>query len=290
MGSRRKAECIDSTYYSHPFKCSDCSLIYYDPQPTIPALRAFYSSTEQTSYANLLRGWTPQVLGDKEIEDCTRTLKELETFWLGGREGDLTTRSISFLEIGIGNAHMLAVARDALGWRVGGIELSEPLAEDARRSFGLSISQTDLSSLSAEFPDSGIHDIVFMSHVLEHTRHPGRVLENIAKLLRPGGIVVVHVPNGGSLQALHGWLDWPWSNYPEHLYFFTRESFEVSFKRVGMQCESFDSHSYETDEKAIAELLGRQIGRGAPLETKLFYEGLRESLLLPELRVVARKK
>lgn len=289
MGRRLKNECIDDSYSSRAFRCSQCGLIYYDPQPTLSALQNFYSRTDDAGYANLLKGWTPQVLDEGEKASCAVVLKEMEEAWAKGAGLGNDGIQLRFLEIGIGNAHLLAVGRDLLGWVVSGIEISHPLAEDARRSFGIEVAELDLSDASSSAPYLGEVDIILMSHALEHTRHPGRVIEKIAGMLRPGGIAAIQVPNGGSLQAQRGWRDWPWGNYPEHLYFFTKNAFEKSFARVGMRCESFDSRRYPGDEKAVLELLRRQVGYDPAMTLRPFERALQEGLLLPELRVVARK-
>lgn len=44
------------------------------------------------------------------------------------------------------------------------------------------------------FPDGGF-DIVYSQNVLEHTENPGMVLEEAVRVLRPGGILFVEVPN-----------------------------------------------------------------------------------------------
>jgi 2-polyprenyl-3-methyl-5-hydroxy-6-metoxy-1,4-benzoquinol methylase len=40
-----------------------------------------------------------------------------------------------------------------------------------------------------------LYDVVVFSHVLEHLRNPARVVARFARLLRPGGVCVIAVPN-----------------------------------------------------------------------------------------------
>jgi 2-polyprenyl-3-methyl-5-hydroxy-6-metoxy-1,4-benzoquinol methylase len=49
-----------------------------------------------------------------------------------------------------------------------------------------------------ELPQRGVlYDAVLMCEVIEHVAHPDRLLASVARLLRPGGIVVLTTPNGG---------------------------------------------------------------------------------------------
>ena len=289
MGCRHRSERIDKSQCSSAYCCKKCGLVYFDPQPSLAQLQSYYSREDEAGYANLLRGWTPQELGQDEKKSCIARLRELETHWLRKAPHGSEDRKARFIEVGIGNGHLLVVGRDELGWEVSGIELSHPLAEGARKSFGLDIIELDLSDASSAAPYSGTADIILMEHALEHTRHPGQVIRQLAEMLRPGGIAAIFVPNGGSLNALYGFETWGWGNYPEHLYFFTRSAFELSFSRAGMVCEYFDSRSFEGDGKSLKGILGRQINRDRPIDLDPLLPGLAKNLLLPELRVVARK-
>lgn len=290
MGRRLKNEQVCRVFCSTAYRCAQCRLVYFDPQPDAATLTNFYSAPGDAGYAALLRGWTARDLSEEQRADCRRKLEKLEVQWRKASPHS-TTRKPKFVEVGIGNAHLLAVARDVLGWQVQGIDVSHPLAEDARRGFGLEIIERDLSvpGVGDGLP-SGV-DIVLAEHTLEHTRHPGQVLRSIAGMLAPGGIAVVMVPNGQSLQALRNFSGWAWGNYPVHLYFFTRRAFELSFQKAGMVCESFDSSVYDDEGKeATGKVLRSALGLDEAADIAAYFPAMRDSLLLPELAVVARKR
>jgi SAM-dependent methyltransferase len=54
---------------------------------------------------------------------------------------------------------------------------------------------------SYRFPE-GQFDAVLCWTVLEHLAHPSRAVENLARALRPGGLLIVGVPNPRSLKGL----------------------------------------------------------------------------------------
>ncbi|MDB4985587.1 MAG: hypothetical protein JWN04_765 [Myxococcaceae bacterium] len=55
-----------------------------------------------------------------------------------------------------------------------------------------------VADLESEFPGAIIqrsYDAILCSHVLEHLRNPASVVERLAALLKPGGSIVIAVPN-----------------------------------------------------------------------------------------------
>lgn len=53
---------------------------------------------------------------------------------------------------------------------------------------------TDDAETLSKFPDNS-QDFVIMSHVLEHLPNPMRAIENIHRVLKPGGVTFIVVPN-----------------------------------------------------------------------------------------------
>lgn len=95
------------------------------------------------------------------------------------------------LEIGCGNGRLLKLAADE-GWSVAGIELSEQLAETARRRLGVTVRTADF--LADEYA-GGPFTVVVLRHVLEHLPDPRRALRRIAARLVPGGHALLEFPN-----------------------------------------------------------------------------------------------
>lgn len=81
----------------------------------------------------------------------------------------------------------------------------------------------DLEAGRLPFPDRDF-DAVFAKDVLEHLREPWRMLGEIARVLRPTGIVVASVP-----------MEYPWVVWNDytHVRGFTRESLALLFEDAG---------------------------------------------------------
>lgn len=95
------------------------------------------------------------------------------------------------LDVGCGEGLFLEVAREN-GWDVAGTEISPAGARLAAASLGEAIFCGALSD--AHYPDASF-DVVTLWHVLEHTTNPFEQLSEIRRILKPGGLLVVAVPN-----------------------------------------------------------------------------------------------
>jgi glycosyltransferase involved in cell wall biosynthesis/SAM-dependent methyltransferase len=96
------------------------------------------------------------------------------------------------LDVGCGGGHLLRAAR-AEGWRGVGSDLSHSACRAATVAAGAPVAQAEATALP--FRD-GTLDAVTLVNVLDHTASARRVLQEAARVLRPGGLVVVRVPNG----------------------------------------------------------------------------------------------
>ncbi|NWG74286.1 MAG: class I SAM-dependent methyltransferase [Rubrivivax sp.] len=77
--------------------------------------------------------------------------------------------------------------------------------------------------LDAPFEDGGF-DAAILWHVLEHARDPRAQLTRLARLLRPGGVLGIRVPNAESFGSRVAGPWWPWMCPPTHLWFFSRRT------------------------------------------------------------------
>lgn len=136
-------------------------------------------------------GFTPRLIACR-----ARLLEELlppgEVLDLGCADGLLTER--------LARRHRRVVGVDASSLR---------LQRTARRCAGLSPGRVELrQALFEDFePEPGEKlDAVVLSCILEHVADPAALLARSTHWLRPGGRVVVVVPNGGSLHRRAGVL------------------------------------------------------------------------------------
>ena len=138
-------------------------------------------------------------------EDEIRKSARLEQrhWWYSGRRA-LVRRLVRgvpagrALDVGCGSAGNTAVLRD-LGWQVTGLEFS-PAAASLARGRGLPVVRGDARRLP--FPDESF-DLVMSTDMWEHIEEDDLVAAEAARVLRPGGRLLVAVPAGMDLWSGH---------------------------------------------------------------------------------------
>jgi len=123
------------------------------------------------------------------------------------------------LEIGSGSGKFIKLAKEVAGLEIEGLELNEQAVRDAVMS-GLTVHQKTIEEAGKESP--GAYDAVCTFQVLEHVAKPGEFLQACCEVLRPGGLLVVCVPNQRSyVRHMVNPLDMP----PHHMTRWTRKTF-----------------------------------------------------------------
>jgi SAM-dependent methyltransferase len=131
------------------------------------------------------------------------------------------------LEVGPGHGAVLVALVEA-GFAVEGLELSPAVAEMTRRRSGVTVAVGTLEARAAEAP--GRYDAVVARHVLEHMADPAAAVGALRRLLRPGGVAYVAVPNIGAPEStLPGWSGYQ----PYHLHYFTPARLRALCERGG---------------------------------------------------------
>lgn len=155
-------------------RCPDCSLVFVDPVPR--------SAVTQDAYgADYYEPWQERREERARVRMWRRRLALIES-----RRG-----RGALLDVGCGDGLFLKVARDA-GWSVDGIEFSPEGARRSSHRLGRPVAVGDLAAASGL---RGPFDVVSLWHVLEHLVSPSSMLEAARLRLRPGGLLVVAVPN-----------------------------------------------------------------------------------------------
>jgi 2-polyprenyl-3-methyl-5-hydroxy-6-metoxy-1,4-benzoquinol methylase len=123
------------------------------------------------------------------------------------------------LDVGCGVGQFLGTLV-SLGWNATGIDTDERVLESCRQR-GLDARVGTLEQ--QRFPDE-YFDIVTMRHVIEHIPRPGLVLAEIARILKPGGRLVITTPNAASLSHTKLGRFWMGLDAPRHVNIFTPPS------------------------------------------------------------------
>ena len=186
----------------------------------------YYGKSGQRRFPRLIE-WMQTALCRRRAQQVTKTA--------GGRGW--------VLDAGCGPGHLLAQFR-TLGWKTLGTEADERAAAIPRANHGLEVLTDDVSDL--RFPDSTF-DAVVSWHTLEHMRQPAQTLDQIARLLRPGGVFLVSVPNFSSPEAQANPAAWFHLEVPRHLCHFPAAVLREHLERRGLKIlrESYWTPEYD---------------------------------------------
>lgn len=167
----------------------------------------------------------------------------------------VAARAGSLLDVGCGTGEVLAAAA-AHGWQVVGVEPERAGAEIAQGR-GLDVRVAELDD--AGLPPGGF-DVVSAFHVLEHLPDCRGFLRALARHVRPGGHVVVEVPNWGSVHRRRVGTEW-WGLRPgEHLVHFTPDTLAATFRRAGLAPEAVRAPTWLAPPQSFEQAL-HDLGR-----------------------------
>ncbi|MEX2195811.1 MAG: class I SAM-dependent methyltransferase [Thermoleophilaceae bacterium] len=127
------------------------------------------------------------------------------------------------LDAGAGRGRLVA-ALGAAGFDARGIEPSA-------RSVAQAVAPVEQRTIGEHY-DDGL-DAVVLWHVLEHLDDPAAALRRIAGWLRPGGMLLLGVPNAASLQARIGGPGWLHFDAPRHRTHFTPAGLDAILAATG---------------------------------------------------------
>ncbi len=139
------------------------------------------------------------------------------------------------LDIGCSSGLFLDAARNA-GWQVRGLEYSPDSARMARENLGLDVVTGELGPDTFE---AGSFDVVTLWDVIEHVPDPKAMLERIAPLLAPAGLLLLKTPNiDGLYPALSYRVAesvgfWGHPEPPGHLYQFSAGTLSGMLRVIG---------------------------------------------------------
>ena len=146
------------------------------------------------------------------------------------------------LEIGSGTGWMLGALRER-GWHAVGSERTVDAAAAARDVARAPVFVGELDAIRA----APVLDLVLMFHVLEHLAEPVSALRAAASWLRPGGVLVLGLPNIASWQARAAGAGWMHLDVPRHLCHFSPDAIERALTASGLRLTHVDFRSLEHD-------------------------------------------
>jgi len=198
------------------WRCSTCGLEKQFPLPTLAELENYYDS----SYRD---GMYKAFQDAEEIKQLTASqrLKRILPLAKPGR----------WLDVGCSTGWFVDVACRA-GIDAEGIELSAVAVEAARRR-----SLPVFRSTIEDFRPPHLYDTVTGFDILEHVLDPYEFLKSVRRLLVPGGVICLGVPNQGGLISKVMGRRWYFYIPEEHLHYFNASTMQRLLERAGFRVQ-----------------------------------------------------
>lgn len=197
--------------------CGECGLGRFDPMPGPEEVLGYYPEEyygqQGTKFQQAVE-FLVRIAAARQIEFVSRELP----------------RNARVLDVGCGRGVLLGPLADR-GFEVHGVELRvEAVAGvDPRAEVRIAPRLVEADYAASSF------DQIVIWHVLEHLDDPRGTLAEAWRLLRPGGRIVVAVPNFASLQARWAGAAWFHLDAPRHLYHFSRDALVRLLEGVGFE-------------------------------------------------------
>jgi SAM-dependent methyltransferase len=205
-------------------RCPKCTLVFLD-QKSFSFPKDFYEHDYHQTY---LTHVDPEMLNPARHHE---KMLAASRPWIDRVRGMLTGNE-TVLDVGCSTGHTLVGIRDKAA-AVYGQELSRAEIAYCRETHKLDVSDAPLETRFAE----GTFDYILLMFVLEHIGEPVEFLTNLKRFLKPGGKIVIVVPN--VRDPLVQFYDIPaFRNFYfciEHLYYYSPKTIGEVLAKAGLE-------------------------------------------------------
>ena len=212
-------------------ECDHCGLVYVNPRPTIESMAAFY----------------PEGYHDDRDSEAFRKRYEAQMAMLPDLSG------ANVLDIGCARGDFLSYLLDhGPAFQAHGIDAFSNGVGDSRIDF-----------MQSTFEDTGYppdhFDVVMSWAVFEHIHHPSAYFAEAARVLKPGGKLVILVTNAESLYGRSAYSE----DVPRHTYHYSARTLSSYARKSNLRLDRivYDDRIFDGRGKgALRMLLGRLAG------------------------------
>jgi 2-polyprenyl-3-methyl-5-hydroxy-6-metoxy-1,4-benzoquinol methylase len=261
-------------------QCQRCSLVYQNPRPSLEELFSEYYPPEKYDQ------YTPLVRGDRFA-----IRRYIRTYGLRKRYRAVIEHHPEagrVLDIGCSTGNFLDMMREH-GWNVQGVEPGFAAAAYANDQVGISVFNGTLEE--AHF-DPGTFDVITMWDVIEHLPDPAGSLQEVFRILKDDGLLVVATPQLDSIDAKLFGRFWIGYELPRHLTVFSRRTLsqmaeQAGFALVDRQCFFGSFFAFYS---SVRFWLRAHMAPGLPRATieKLLFSPLLQALQWPYFAIADR--
>ncbi|MYW66156.1 methyltransferase domain-containing protein [Streptomyces sp. SID8379] len=207
-------------------QCRSCGHSFQNPRLTPEGLNFYYRDFYDGLHADRAERISGAQNSTKRHQGCAHAMfRHLEPE--------------SWLDVGTGHGHFPAVAKEVLPYTAfDGLDIGDGV-EEARRAGRVEEAHRGfLTELAPQL--AGRYDAMSMFHYLEHSLDPREELKAARRVLRPGGHLMIELPDPESRYAklLGKW----WVSYfqPQHLHFIPLANLRTELAALGYTVVAVD--------------------------------------------------
>jgi 2-polyprenyl-3-methyl-5-hydroxy-6-metoxy-1,4-benzoquinol methylase len=234
----------------------DYDMLITHPQPSLDNLPRYYESPDYISHTDGKRSFFEKLYHFIKKIALSNKLKLINAH---SNQGAL-------LDIGAGTGEFLSVAKNN-GWNVTGIEPS-PKAKAIAENKGVSFVPNLDSIPSQSF------DVITMWHVLEHVPDLDHQINELKRIVKPNGTIIIAVPNFNSFDAKHYGKFWAAFDVPIHFWHFSKKAIQTLFIQHNLQLTEVLPMKFDS---FYVSLLSEKYKTGKMNFIKAFFIGLKSN-------------
>lgn len=237
------------TVYSH-CRCGGCGVVYQHPRPTAATIGHLYPEEDYPEYVQALTtvSWLARTVRRyglrKRAQRATRYAQP-------GR----------VLDVGCSTGEFVWEMAQRAGWKALGMDISVGVVGYAQAHLGIDVTVGLLNN--SPFADASF-SVITLWNVFEHVYAPRTVIAEAARLLRPGGVLVITHPNLNSMDRRLFGNTWIGYELPRHIYLYPGDLLCSLMEEYGLQEveRSCFYGSHAATATSLTFILERWFGRG----------------------------
>lgn len=241
--------------------CKACGFRFTNARPEAERLGAYYKSEEYISHSNAKKGLVNGLYQFVRQLTLKQKYQQIATYQKGGK----------LLDIGCATGEFLNFSR-SMGFEVCGVEPDADARGFAQKTYNLEVNEEDFLDKA----EDASFDVITMWHVLEHVPNLNERIKQLMRLLKPGGLCVIALPNVNSYDARIYGEYWAALDVPRHLYHFGQKDILNLMEKHGFRFLQGKGMPFDA---FYVSILSEKYKNSSLVLPKAFLKGLRSNLM-----------
>jgi 2-polyprenyl-3-methyl-5-hydroxy-6-metoxy-1,4-benzoquinol methylase len=204
-------------------QCINCSTFFLAPRPSVDILNQAYSADYYGSTENKFS--FPFIEGVLNYVRAGRSRRVIKTIG----------KNSKVLDIGCGNGIFLNFLHQNGNCEIHGTEFDSNSSLRASKVKNINLK---VGGYNNDNYIDNYFDFVSMVHVFEHLTDPKEIIASVKQKLKPGGVLLISVPNIDSYQSKIFKGNWFHLDPPRHLFLIAPNTFISMMEKEGFQIKS----------------------------------------------------